>query len=144
MYDRYRVPPEISSTGISFRTVEGLKQLEDFKGENLLVVFYAKWCGQCMGEMKPLEQAQQELAADDFRILALTDDTKSDIEKVRSHFGVTYGLYQLENSLQDHGVYTIPTAYVLNKNGEVVFEHVGVLDWTDPELIEELRSLVKS
>ncbi|NNE55182.1 MAG: TlpA family protein disulfide reductase [Flavobacteriales bacterium] len=143
LYKRYRVAPDIPPTGITFTTPDGVKDLSDYQGENLLVVFYAKWCGECMGEMRPLEAAKPILSPSNFRILALTDDTPEEIKLVRDHFGITFDTFKLENTLKDHGVYTIPTAYVLNERGEIVFEHVGVLDFEDQKLLDEIKALVK-
>lgn len=142
LYDRYRVAPDITEKGVSFFADGKVATIADYSGENLVVVFYAKWCGQCMGEMKPLEQAQAYLADSNFRILALTDDNEADVKLVRDHFRITYETLRLEKKLQDHGIYTIPTAYVLNGSGEVVFEHVGVIDWTDTTFLDELKAKV--
>ena len=142
LYDRYRIAPDITEQGVSFYADGEVATLADYTGENLIIVFYAKWCGQCMGEMVPLEQAKAFLADSNFRILALTDDTEADVKLVRDRFGITFETLRLEKKLQDHGIYTIPTAYVLNESGEVVFEHVGVIDWTDKAFLDELIAKV--
>lgn len=144
MYDKYRVPPEILEDNITFITSEGVQGLGDFKGQSTVVIFYARWCGQCMAEMEPLRASQATLNAEDIRIVALTDDNPELIQKVRDHFGITFDQFQLEKTLKEHEIFTIPTAYVLNAHGEIVFEHVGVLDWSDESFLKEIIALTKA
>ena len=96
-----------------------------------------------MGEMPHLQAAQDKLNAENIKIVALTDDDPEKISSVRDHFGITFDQFQLEKTLKEHEVFTIPTAYVLNEKGGIVFEHVGVLDWSDEQFLDEVIALVK-
>jgi peroxiredoxin len=144
LWNKYRVPPAIMESNVTFITPDGVKGLSDLKGNSTVIIFYAKWCGQCMAEMKPLEASQSKLNAENIQIVSLTDDTPELITKVRDHFGITFPQYQLEKTLKEHDVYTIPTAYILNTEGQIVFEHVGVLDWSDDQFLDEVIALVKA
>jgi peroxiredoxin len=144
LWNKYRVPPTIMESNVTFITSDGIKDLADMKGQSTIVVFYAKWCGQCMAEMKPLQAAQAKFSPQNIQIVALTDDTPEQITIVRDHFGITFAQYQLENKLKAHDVHTIPTTYILNENGQIVFEHVGVLNWSDDSFLNEVIALVNT
>jgi peroxiredoxin len=143
LYTLYRIPPKIDAPNITFITDNGQQNLSTFKGQNTIVVFYASWCGTCLSEMKPLALAGESLRSDNFRIVGLTDDTPELIEKVRERFEVPFELYPLTGKLKNHGVYTLPTTYVLNEEGQIVFQKVDAIDWSDQEFLDELRNLVK-
>jgi len=144
LWNKYRVPPAIMESKVTFITPDGIKGLTDLKGQSTVVVFYARWCGQCMAEMEPLQAAQAKFSPKNIQIVALTDDTPEQIAKVRDRFGITFAQYQLENKLKMHDVHTIPTTYILNKNGQIVFEHVGVLGWSDERFLNEVIALVNA
>lgn len=144
LWNKYRVPPAILESNVTFITPDGVKGLSDLKGSSTVIIFYAKWCGQCMAELKPLEAAQAKLITNNIETVALTDDTPELITKVRDHFKITFPQYQLEKTLKEHDVYTIPTAYILNTEGQIVFEYVGVLDWSDEKFLDKVIALSKA
>lgn len=142
-YNRYRIAPNIAEKNVVFLYGTQPMPLDTLQGEDVAFVFYASWCGPCMKEMKDLSGLHQEFADRGLRLVALTDDTPEKIEAVRRKLGVPFEMYPLQGTLHDYGIYTIPTAYVFNQNGELVFEQVDALDWTRRDFIEQLFSDLK-
>lgn len=138
LYNRYRVAPDIQDKQVVFQMEDASVQLNDLLGEDVAFVFYAHWCGPCLAEMKDLTALHPELSKKGLRIIALTDDTPEQIEKVRSRFGIPFEMYPLKGSLKDYGIYTIPTAYVFDQDGQLVFEQVDKWDWTDAAFLTQL------
>ena len=49
LYDKYRVPPAIMESNVTFITPDGVKGLGDLNGHGTVIVFYARWCGTVHG-----------------------------------------------------------------------------------------------
>lgn len=138
MYNRYRVAPDIQEKNVHFVKDNQLTSLNESIGEDVAFVFYASWCGPCMLEMKDLTALHSEFEERGLRIVALTDDPPEKIELVRNKFGVPFEMYPLQGTLHDVGIYTIPTAYVFNDKGTLVFEQVDKWDWTNRAFLDQL------
>lgn len=130
LYWYYRVPPSLASTEIRVETEAGTQALTDIEEGALLVNFYASWCGPCMQEIPALMRAN---TMGNFKVVGVTDDAPEAIAKVAQRFGVSYPLYRLDRTLDDYGVHSIPTSYLINANGEVVMSINGVREWDSPE-----------
>ena len=78
---------------ISFKDgAENKRQLSEFKGQVLLVNFWATWCAPCREEMPSLDNLQAELGSDDFVVLAIGQDLQG-IEKTKNFlksFNINY------------------------------------------------------
>jgi peroxiredoxin len=91
-----------------------------------------------MREMKELSTLHPEFKQKGLRLVALTDDSPEKIEAVRQKLGIPFEMYPLEKTLHDYDIYTIPTAYVFDQNGKLVFEQVDAMDWTDRDFLDQL------
>ncbi len=129
LYWYYRVPPALESSAINVMVDGKAQALTDREDGPLLVNFYASWCGPCMQEIPALMRAN---ALGNFKVAGVTDDTDDAIAKVAARFGVSYPLYRLDRTLDDYGVHSIPTSYLINANGEVVMSINGVREWDSP------------
>lgn len=138
LYNRYRIAPDIQEKNVVFLKDSAPVSLNTLTGEDIAIVFYAHWCGPCMAEMKDLTALHPELQSKGLRVVALTDDTPELIEKVRQGHGIPFEMYPLDGTLNDYGIYTIPTAYVFDQNGTLVFEQVDKWDWTNADFLTQL------
>lgn len=134
---RYRIPPSIEFPEVKVQTSEGLRSLHELAEGPVLINFYASWCGPCMNEMPSLNQAHNSGV---FKVIGVTDDTPDRIAKVSEHFNLDFPLYELEKSLKDYGVYTIPTSYLLDENGDVVASMTNPEKWHSDEFLNKART----
>ncbi|MDF1769500.1 TlpA disulfide reductase family protein [Maricaulis sp.] len=49
-------------------------RLSDYRGQVILVNYWATWCGPCVEEMPALSDLQSELGGDDFQVVTVTLD----------------------------------------------------------------------
>lgn len=142
-YKKYRVPPTLSIPEIQFTNSNNDSfSLENFRDKNAIVIFAASWCRDCREEIPALEIMKNELGNNDFYFITLTDDSFEKIERFNIATQSTFDFYKLHKSLKETKIHSIPTAYILNKKGEVVFSHVGNYSWNTPETIKKIRTLV--
>ena len=131
MPDQPRPAPDAT-----FRTRDGeAVQLADFKGQVVLVNFWATWCPPCVEEMPTLDGLQQALGGEEFQVLAVSED-RAGLSKVEPFLRDELNLQALsiyldsDGSLaQAFGLRGMPTTYLLNAKGQVVGGLEGPADW---------------
>ena len=142
-YKKYRVPPTLSAPEIQFTNNKNETfTLENFSNKNAVVIFAASWCRDCREEVPALEVMKNELGNQDFHFITLTDDDFDKIERFKVATQSTFDFYKLKNSLKETNIHSIPTAYIINKKGEIVFSYVGNYSWNTTETIKKIRTLV--
>lgn len=113
--------------------------LNDFKGKNVLLNFWATWCPPCKAEMPDMEKFYQENKNSDLVILAVNlgedkQTVKSFIDKNKYNFNI------LLDSDQDvaikYNIVSIPTSFFIDKESNIVSRKIGAMT------IEEMKSYV--
>ena len=123
-------------------TDESFISLKDFKGKNLLIVFWASWCQPCLNDLAYLPIISNYFKAEkNLSILTVASDTPSDFMVVKAN-AISSSEFSARvdpNSkfLKDYGIISIPSYVLLDKDG----------NWLKSDLIEpaldEGRGLIK-
>jgi cytochrome c biogenesis protein CcmG, thiol:disulfide interchange protein DsbE len=118
-------------------------------GKITIVSFWAIWCSPCRKELDAITDYYDEwkekydlevvaVSIDDARTVA---NVKGVIEKHGWPFRVI--LDTQRELMQAMNVNNPPYTFVLDKNGNVVFEHLGYTPGDELELEEKIKTLVK-
>lgn len=143
LYKQYRVAPKIADFQVSFYDKNNtVYTIDSFLGKNIVLIFSASWCRDCLQEIPALEKLKKQLGEDKFEYIMLSDEPWYKIELLNKR--TTYKLYQLQKPFKEYKIYSIPTAYVLNKNGEVSFSHVGNYNWNDKSTILQITNALNN
>ena len=118
-------------------------QLEDLRGKPIFLNFWATWCPPCRKEKPAMENARKILEKEGFQFVIVSQEDMEIIK--RFHDSKPYGFRYLKtsNNIKLLGVFEIPQTYVYNSEGEVVFEHTGMMEWDSEETLAMLRDVVK-
>jgi cytochrome c biogenesis protein CcmG, thiol:disulfide interchange protein DsbE len=118
-------------TDRTFETFEGeTTSLREFRGEPLVVNFWASWCPPCVAEMPEFEQVHLT-RGDEVRFVGLnTQDSLEQAELLIERTGVSYdlGLDPDGALFNDFEVIAMPSTYFVNAAGAVVARHAGILN----------------
>jgi peroxiredoxin len=120
--------------------------LSSFKGKVVFLNFWATWCPPCRAEMPSMERLYQKLKDKGLVILAvdLQEDAKS-VRKFVSEHKLTFPVL-LDSDGKVGGTYgarSIPTSYIVGRNGNVLGGTIGGREWDTPEMISFFTRLLE-
>ena len=141
--------PPVPAPSAAFQTLEGAAtSLADFRGQVLLVNFWATWCVPCVKEMPALERLHLALAEEGLAVLAISQDRGG--AAVVNPFLARLDLQHLPVYLDATGALGrafalkgLPTTYVIDHDGRVLAGLVGPAEWDSPEALEFLRHYLR-
>ena len=133
--------PDFTLKDVNGRTVS----LSSLKGKVLLVNFWATWCPPCKAEMPSMNKLYNSMKVRGLEIVAISSDSslssiKDFLAKSRVDFLVLHDEKKAV-SLQ-YKVFSMPTTFLIDRNGFVVEKYYGEYDWTDPEVRTQIEKLL--
>ena len=116
----------------------------DLRGKVVVVNLWATWCPPCRAEMPFLQNLWRKFEGEEnFRLLCISTETA---EEVRAHplaRELAMPLYVFDPpvppELQTEG---LPTTYIFDRQGKVVFGHTGMARWDGDEIVAYLKGLL--
>ena len=120
-------------------------QLSHLRGKIILVTFWASWCPQCIEEMPEIDAMWRAADQSRFQVLAINVGEEADmVVKFQQRLGLSFPLL-LD---QDMTIYKrwpllgLPTSFLLNQHGTIVYKAVGYVDWSDAHVRRLIDSLI--
>lgn len=105
--------------------------LADFKGDVVLLNFWASWCEACKDESPAIERAYQRYKNRGFVVLgADVDDLTKDAQVFIKRYGLTYPIvkYGSANATKDFGTRYMPETFLIDRLGRIVALRRGEVD----------------
>lgn len=119
----------------------GTVDLGAYKGQVVLLNFWATWCEPCTRELPALETAHQELGEQGLAVIGvnLTDDEvaqgrdQATIRSFLAQYGVTYPVaMDVEGEVTNaYRVFPLPTSFFIDGEGRIRYVHIGELTFDD-------------
>ena len=139
----FKAPP------FTARNLKGnVDTLANYEGRVVIVNLWATWCGPCRIEMPGFENLYRRFRSEGLTILAVSLDKGND--KAVKDFAVEYKL-SFPILLDEKGeveklyqTFTIPTTYVIDRTGRVVFKVDGAKNWESEETFKSIEYLLKA
>ena len=108
-----------------------------FSNKKIILNYWATWCGPCIKEMPDLMIAEKKLKDSDVSLFLVSDEDVSVISKFVDNNQYTLNFLKSNVSNEMLGVYSLPTTILFDNKGNKVETIVGVLDFSDENLINK-------
>ncbi len=112
-------------------TGDGSGSLADYRGQWVLVNFWASWCVPCRDESPALESFYQRHRAQDFTVLGIdTRDLTGDGQDFIERYGISYPQLRDGNgdSARDFGTTGVPESFLVDPKGKFQLIRRGPVD----------------
>lgn len=133
--------PDFNLMGMDGKT----HSLEDLKGKFVLVNFWATWCNPCKVEMPLLEKLHQTLKSEKFTVLGLhVGPGPENIEEFKKLMPISFPIYVDMDLEVNWGVPGLPTTFLMNPEGKLIYRAVGKREFASDEMVNFLKSQIES
>lgn len=134
--------PDFALKDLTGKTVS----LSALKGKVVLLNFFATWCPPCRAEMPALNKLRHALKTRGLEVVAVStdrsiNDIKDFLEKNRVDFPILFDADR--NVAKQYRVFSMPTTFLINRNGIIVEKFYGEYDWTEPETKGKIEKLLQ-
>jgi thiol-disulfide isomerase/thioredoxin len=136
--------PGFSLSGRGGKTID----LAQFKGQVVMINFWASWCGPCRKEMPLLEDIYKKYKPMGFTMLAVnvepnTKDADAWLAKLAKPvtFPIAYDVDSKVSKL--YKVETMPSTVIVDRKGNVRALHRGYKDGDENFYLTQIRTMLK-
>ena len=139
-------PPRVGSAAkdFSLRDSDRNVTLTQFRGQVLVLNFWATWCPPCEEELPSLMRMQDRLRARGVTVLGVSIDVDGDAyHRFLQQRGVNFmTIRDPEQKIPSlYGTSGWPETYIIDRQGVMRRKFVGAVDWTSPEVVDYLSKL---
>ena len=120
-------------------------RLADYRGQVVLVNFWATWCGPCRAEMPSIERLRKSMQGRPFAVLAVNVGESARVarefaEKLPVQFPVL--LDRDARTTKAWGARVLPASFLIGPDGGIRYSYYGDLDWSSPEVRASIEALM--
>ncbi len=119
---------------VTFQGPEGPVSLAEYRGQVVVLNFWALWCAPCREEMPTLDALNREFGGEDFAVVTLATGPNAPpaIDAFFEEIGVQdLPKYRDPSSklARASGVLGLPVTVLLNREGQEIARLTGTADW---------------
>ncbi len=121
------------------------RTLSNYRGQVVLVNFWATWCPPCRAEMPSMERLRQKMAGRPLVILGVNsgespDEVNDFLTGMKIEFPI---LLDLDSAnARRWKVFALPTSFLVDAEGRVRYSLAGAVEWDSDEALERIEKLL--
>lgn len=124
----------------------GVVKLSDMKGSVIYLDFWASWCGPCRQSFPWMNRMQAKFKDKGFQVLAVNLDAKTDqamkfLSQVPADFTIAFD--SKGQTPRVYGVKGMPTSFLIDRNGKVLWQHAGFNSADTQELEQKIQAALE-
>jgi cytochrome c biogenesis protein CcmG/thiol:disulfide interchange protein DsbE len=139
-------PPHIGAPAPDFtvQDAEHKVTLSDFRGQVVVLNFWATWCPPCIEETPSLVQLQKRMKDKGITVVGVSWDEDGEayhkfLQDHKIDFLTVRDAAQKSSSL--YGTLKIPETYIIDRKGIVRRKFISAVNWSEPEVVDFLSKL---
>src|SRR5215467_3445297 len=139
-------PPRIETNAPNFTVQDSDRSitLSQYRGQVVVLNFWATWCPPCVEEMPSLVEMQRRMKAKGVTVVAVSVDVDEGAYRqfLKDHnvnLITVRDSGQKSNSL--YGTFKFPETYIIDRNGVMRRKFIGAVEWTAPDVTEFLGKM---
>jgi peroxiredoxin len=135
--------PDFSAPGLAGGTVS----LGSYRGKVVYLDFWASWCGPCAQELPALDALRKAFPPGEFEVVAVNVDRQPSLAKAflnKRPVGYPSAQDPKGEIPASFGVETMPTSFLIDRDGIVRYVQRGFRESDVPSLREQIQQLVAS
>jgi cytochrome c biogenesis protein CcmG, thiol:disulfide interchange protein DsbE len=118
--------------------------LSQFRGQVVVLNFWASWCPPCIAETPSLVNMQKQLQTRGIVVVAISaDEDEAAYRRFIKNYGINFLTMRDPSKRIQHlyGTILIPESYVIDREGVLRRKFISSVDWNSPEVKDLLGSL---
>ena len=141
-------PPE-QGTGrdiekVKFRDLNDKSiDLSQYNGKVVFINFWATWCRPCIEEMPSIEKTWGILKDKNIEFVFASNEELGRIQNFITKKNLKQSFVQVEN-MEDLKIQVLPTTFIFNTQGKLVFSETGFRKWDEPTNIEMITKIINN
>jgi peroxiredoxin len=139
-------PPHVGSAAKQFIVQDSDRKvsLDQFRGQVVVLNFWATWCPPCVEELPSLMTMQDRMKGRGVIVLGVSIDVDDDAYhrflKQRSVNFLTVRDPEQKVAAM-YGTSGWPETYIIDRKGVMRRKFIGAVDWTSPDVVQFLNTL---
>lgn len=121
-----QMAPDFTLTDITGK----IHKLSDYRGKDVMIVFWATWCGPCIIEIPHLIKLRNIVPEDKLAMLAISFEDPGLVKRFAERRKMNYTILAAEvrNLPKPYSrIYGIPSSFFINPDGKIKFATEGLL-----------------
>jgi len=147
--------PEIDSTEKNFPLanynlqVKDLKgnvvHMKNYRGKIIFLNFWATWCMPCVAELPSINRLYNQFKDENIVFLLISKEKVEKVQhyKTKKNYDVPFQIIDDESFIPAmYRAQSIPTTFIIDKEGQIVKAGIGAEDWDDKEFVEAIQKML--
>ena len=139
------IPERPAAPDFELMDIDGkTHRLSDYRGEVVIINFWATWCPPCREEMPSMARATALIEDDGIRMLAVNVGENEDtIFQFTANYPVSFPLLMdLDSQVTEAWpIRGLSTTFVVDPEGRIAFRAIGGREWDEDEILAPVRAL---